>query len=150
MTFYALMIKHCSIFTILIYSLVIGQSFGAEQKLPDDFRTTQEILNRAPDETKCSTTLFANALAKNAGAVTEYDDEETIQSWIYGNFYDADVLRNVLKCPEFRNADETAHIKLQPIKYVFPGGREIVINYETQPKFCSNVSQVHQNERRMR
>ena len=99
-----------------------------------DFRTTEEILNRAPDSTPCATGIFTNALSANAGAVSEHDDEQVIQSWIYGVMSMPDVLQSVLACPEFQSLDETEHIKLQPIKYTFPGGREIVINYETQPK----------------
>ena len=99
-----------------------------------EFQTVEEILNRTPDSTPCATGIFTNVLSANAGAVSEHDDEQVIQSWIYGVMSMPDVLQSVLACPEFQSLDETEHIKLQSIKYTFPGGREIVINYETQPK----------------
>lgn len=99
-----------------------------------DFRTADENLNGIANETECATGVFANALAETAKNVSEYDDEQTIQQWIHQTFADPNVLSMVLECPEFATANDTDHIKMQPIQYVFPGGREIVINYETQPK----------------
>ena len=108
--------------------------FTLNARADGEFQSVDEILNRAPDNTPCATGVFANALSANAGNVSEYDDEQTIQTWIHGVMSAPVVLQSVLKCPEFQSLYETDHIKLQPIKYTFPGGREIVINYETQPK----------------
>ena len=99
----------------------------------NDFISADEILNRAPDDTPCATGVFSRALAESADNVSEYDDETVIQQWIYGVMSMPGVLQSVLECPEFQSLDETDHIKLQTIRYTFPGGREIVINYETQP-----------------
>lgn len=38
---------------------------------------------RAADDTRCATAVFANALATASGAVSEDDDEQTVQQWIY-------------------------------------------------------------------
>lgn len=84
--------------------------------------------------TECATAAFANALAATANTVSETDDEIVIQQWVQKTFADADVLRTVLACPEISGIDITETVKFLPIKYTFPGGREIVINYETQPK----------------
>lgn len=86
------------------------------------------------EATECATAAFANALAATANTVSETDDEIVIQQWVHKTFADANVLRTVLACPEISNIDITETIKFLPIKYTFPGGREIVINYETQPK----------------
>lgn len=87
-----------------------------------------------PDNTQCSTAAFANGLAANISQVSETDSEADIKQWIYQVFKDKTVLQAVLNCPEFSNIPDDETIKFLPITYTFPGGREIVINYETQPK----------------
>ena len=99
--------------------------------IPDIHRDT------AQPDTSCSTTVFANALAKTANTVDASDDETKIQQWIYQTFQNADVLRHVIVCPEFANASDDETIKLQTIQYTFPTGRNIKINYETQPKILN-------------
>ena len=99
-----------------------------------DFIPASELLTRTPDETQCATAAFANALRENAGAVSETDSETDIQKWIYQTFNNADVLRAVLSCPEIASRADDETITFLPITYTFPAGREIVVNYETQPK----------------
>ena len=100
----------------------------------DGFIPADEILNHAPNDTKCATALFANALAQTANTVSETDHETVIQQWIQTTFSSVSTLTAVLECPEFLEIPENETIRFLPIKYTFPGGREIVINYETQPK----------------
>lgn len=100
----------------------------------DDFVPTTELLQKTPDDTQCATAVFANALAYAATDVSETDHETVIQQWIYENFSNPDVLRAVLACPEISAAADNETIKFLPIEYTFPGGRQIVVNYETQPK----------------
>lgn len=99
-----------------------------------DFIPADVLLYSEPNDTECATKIFANALAKSATNISETDPEQVIQQWIYETFADANVLRAVLACPEFANLADDDTIKLMPIKYTFPSGREITINYETQPK----------------
>ena len=84
--------------------------------------------------TPCASQAFANALAQTADTVTEQDEPDAIKEWIYKTFYNHNTLSVVLKCPEISSVPETETIKFTPIKYTFPAGREIIINYETQPK----------------
>ena len=102
-----------------------------------DFVPISDINQSIPNDTECATAVFADALANNSAAVSETDEDIVIRQWIYQTFANPDVLRAVMKCPEFANAADDETITLQPIKYVFPGGREIVINYETQPKILT-------------
>ena len=102
-----------------------------------DFVPISDINQITPNDTECATAVFADALANNSAAVSETDEDIVIRQWIYQTFANPDVLRAVMKCPEFANAADNETITLQPIKYVFPGGREIVINYETQPKILA-------------
>ena len=99
-----------------------------------DFMTTDAILSHTPHDTECATGVFANALYETSGNVSETDSETTIRQWIYETFRDPDVLRDVLMCPEFAQIPDDETIHFLPIEYTFPGGRKIVINYETQPK----------------
>ncbi|MDO4423381.1 MAG: hypothetical protein Q4C08_01115 [Pseudomonadota bacterium] len=96
----------------------------------------------APADTKCATKIFADALAATASNVNETDDEATIQQWIAVTMADKDVLTRVLECPEIQAIDEEESIKLLPIIYKFPGGREIIVNYETQPKVFKQRIQI--------
>ena len=102
-----------------------------------DFVPISDINQITPNDTECATAVFADALANNSAAVSETDEDIVIRQWIYQTFANPDVLRAVMQCPEFANAADDETITLQPIKYVFPGGREIVINYETQPKILA-------------
>ncbi len=84
--------------------------------------------------TECATQVFADALAATANTVNETDHETTIQAWIYQTFALPNVLQSVLDCPEIANIPDDETVTFIPIQYTFPNGREIVVNYETQPK----------------
>ncbi len=84
--------------------------------------------------TECASRAFADALARTANTALETAHETDIQTWIYQTFALPDVLNTVLACPEITGAADDETIKFTPIQYIFPGGREIVVNYETQPK----------------
>lgn len=85
-------------------------------------------------DTQCASRVFADALAQTANTVNEYAHETEIQTWIYQTFALPDVLNTVLACPEIAGIADDETIKFPPIQYIFPGGREIVVNYETQPR----------------
>lgn len=85
-------------------------------------------------DTPCASRVFADALAQTANTVNEYAHETEIQTWIYQTFALPDVLNTVLACPEIAGVADDETIKFTPIQYIFPGGREIVVNYETQPR----------------
>lgn len=99
-----------------------------------DINTTIDLLSRPKAvDTSCVTAEFNNALIENAYMVSEDDDRDTIRNWIYDILQSPEVLGSVMTCPEIIDSEETATL-FMPIKYTFPGGREITINYETQPK----------------
>lgn len=85
-------------------------------------------------QTPCASQVFANALAQSASNVRESDSEEIIQQWIYAAFTDKTILEQVLTCPELSAITDEDTIKFDTVYYTFPMGREIVVNYETQPK----------------
>ena len=85
-------------------------------------------------QTPCASRVFADALAQTANTVLETAHETDIQTWIYQTFALPDVLNSVLACPEIASVPDDEIIKFTPIQYIFPGGREIVVNYETQPR----------------
>ena len=86
------------------------------------------------NDTQCATSIFADALANSANTVSESDDTQIIQQWIYDTFQNPETLQAVLACPEIAALADDETVQFLPIQYTFPGGREIVINYETQPK----------------
>ncbi len=114
-------------FTFFLFLLCFECSFAAYTENNEQFKIQ-------PDDTQCSTAAFANGLSSNINQVSETDSETTIKQWIYQVFKDKNVLQAVLSCPEFSNIADDETVKFLPITYTFPGGREIVINYETQPK----------------
>lgn len=98
------------------------------------FASIDELLHTETADTQCATKAFADALAATVSGISETAPETEVQQWIYTTFSKPEVLQQVLACPEIANADETESIKFIPIEYTFPGGRKIVVNYETQPK----------------
>ncbi len=84
--------------------------------------------------TECASRIFGDALAQNADAVNESTHESEVKTWIIQTFSTPGVLKQVLECPEIANVPDGETIKFTPIQYNFPGGRIIVVNYETQPK----------------
>lgn len=88
--------------------------------------------------TPCATGIFENALSQTANTVSESDTEEVIEQWIQTNLSDINNIKQVLACPEFTNAEPADVIEFEPIIYTFPMGREIVINYATQPNILQH------------
>lgn len=100
-----------------------------------EFRTTDEILRSVPtDDTTCATQVYADALANAADIISENDSEDLVREWVYSVFQDPEVLVEVMSCPEVMEVEEDTTIKFQPISYTFPNGRQIIVNYQTQPK----------------
>ena len=99
-----------------------------------DINTTAELLNiTGRVNSECATAEFNNALRENAYMVSEDDDRDVIREWVYDILQSPEALGAVLSCPEIADADELDTV-FMPIKYTFPGGRTIDINYETQVK----------------
>ena len=119
--------------TVSLFAILFSLNAFAEEGVQLS-PTAEEILYGEPANTQCATSVFANALKKNASAVSEEDDEQTIQQWIYGVFADPDVLTEVLACPEMQYFADDESVRFMPIQYIFPNGRQITINYETQPQ----------------
>ncbi len=111
-------------------ALFIGKAFAVEridlQSDLNDITNTIDVL--------CASEALANAIYESADIVNESDSEQDVRSWIYDIFTAPETLSDVLSCPEIAEADDNDTIIFRPIKYVFPGGREIVINYQTQVK----------------
>lgn len=99
-----------------------------------DFVSASELLNREADDTVCSTGIFARALSDAANQISEDAHETEVQQWIQQTFSTKETLQAVLACPEFTGLADDDAIKFMPIEYNFPGGRQVIINYETQPK----------------
>lgn len=124
----------------IIAATILSSAHAAPIDVPDaqitndDFVTTDEILNRTPDDTKCATAAFADALAATADKIPADAHENVVQQWVHQTFANPDVLRRVLACPEIVATADDETIKFLPIEYTFAGGRTITVNYETQPK----------------
>lgn len=88
--------------------------------------------------TPCATNVFENALSQTANTVSESDTEEVIEQWIQSTLSNIDNIKKALACPEFSNAEPTDVIEFDPIKYTFPMGREISVNYATQPNILQH------------
>lgn len=118
------MIKHILFF--LLFPLTAFAAGGID--------TTAELLNiTTATNTECATAEFNNALIENSYMVNENDDRDTVRDWIYDILQSPEVLGAVLSCPEIADAEENTTL-FMPIKYTFPNGRTVEINYETQPK----------------
>ena len=104
----------------------------------DDNRimTAEEILDVARDEhpTPCATEIFSNALIANSDKIFRDSLEHEVRTWAQMTMNDADVLEQILKCPEVESVSDETTIVFTPVVYTFPNGRMITINYSTQPK----------------
>ena len=123
------MLKFCILCFLIIYPIA---SFSEESQIP-----TSTNLYQQSDEkitTDCPSEVFATTLYKTSDMVSETDSETKIQQWIYQTFRNKNVLEKVLACPEFTTLADEETISFSPIEYTFPEGRQIIINYETQPK----------------
>ena len=115
-------------YLFLLFPLTAFAAGGIEQ--------TSELLNAQNQQlnTTCVRNAFVNALQDNAHNISEDAPEAEVKQWIYDTFQSAETLGEVLACPEIVESDEMTTIRFMPIEYNFPNGRQIVVNYETQPK----------------
>ncbi len=90
------------------------------------------------DGATCATNVFADALSNAANEITPDASELDVRAWVAQTFKQPDVLKRVLACPGIRDKDEHETLSIGPIKYNFPGGRVITIDYEAQPKIFSD------------
>ena len=97
-------------------------------------QTATLLAANAPADTTCVRNAFVAALYDNADKIFGDAPESVVKQWIYDTIQSAETLGTVLACPEIINADETDTIRFLPIEYTFPNGRQIVVNYETQPR----------------
>ena len=93
-----------------------------------------DYLTVTPDNTKCATKIFEQALRDNVNVIESVDDADTteIDTWVHYAFAQPGVLRAILACPELQSRASDETIVFETVAYTFPNGREIKINYETQ------------------
>ena len=84
--------------------------------------------------TPCATKVFVDKIAESAQDADSFAEEYIVQEWIHNIFADKDTLAAVLACPEIASAPDDKTIAFTPIQFNFDNGRELIINYETQPK----------------
>lgn len=103
---------------------------------PNDSKTTEEILSEYQNAkpTNCASEIFSQALVDKSNEIHEMDEEDKVRAWAQLTMQSAEVLEQVLQCPEIKSIKEDTTIIFNPIVYTFPNGREITINYSTQPK----------------
>ena len=97
-------------------------------------QTAELLATNQPANTTCVRNAFMSALYDNADKIDEDAPEAEVKQWIYDTIQSAETLGEVLACPEIIDADENETIRFLPIEYNFPNGRQIIVNYETQPK----------------
>ena len=103
---------------------------------------TLDELRRIPDNTKCASDIFANALRetvdtlKNAGTPDEQNPQDAdgseIDTWVHLAFSMPSTLTQILECPEVKNIADDDTIVFETVSYTFPNGRTIDINYYWQ------------------
>lgn len=111
-------------------ALFIGNAVADETlELQQDLADVTNTL-----DVQCASAALADAVYRTADTVDESDSEQDVRNWIYDVFMEPETLSDILACPEIVDADDDVTITFNPIRYVFPKGREIVINYQTQVK----------------
>lgn len=120
-------------------SAEVMQSAPIEDPEQEILQKVEPLIQTPISETKCATDLFTNALKNSeTNATLQEASEIEIEQWIRETFANANLLQSVLQCPEFQNLADDDQIRFLPIVHQFPNGREITINYETQPKILKH------------
>ena len=94
-----------------------------------------EIFERKPDITPCARAIFERALSDTANIITDPNSADTpeIDTWVQYAFSQANVLSDLLNCPEVQSAEPDETIIFETASYTFPqNNRKIDVNYETQ------------------
>lgn len=107
---------------------------AAESGRSDDFIPVDELIKTIPNNTECASQVFADALREHSDEITDAANEIDTEMWVHVTMARPEVLTAALDCPELATANDYETITFMPIRYEFPSGRELVINYETQPK----------------
>ena len=92
------------------------------------------------DESKASTQNIPTDITPDLAKIDEWDKTlfvKKISDLLQSVFASADTLRTVMACPEIQSVADDDTIQFLPIEYTFPDGRQIIINYETQPKILA-------------
>ena len=128
-------------FKKILFSLFVLFAPFMAYAATDEVYTLDE-LRRIPDNTKCASDIFANALRetvdtlKNTGTPDEQLAQEAdgseIDTWVHLAFSMPSTLTQILECPEVKNIADDDTIVFETVSYTFPNGRTIDINYETQ------------------
>ncbi len=128
-------------FKKILFSLFVLFAPFMAYAATDEVYTLDE-LRRIPDNTKCASDIFTNALRetvdtlKNTGTPDEQLAQEAdgseIDTWVHLAFSMPSTLTQILECPEVKNIADDDTIVFETVSYTFPNGRTIDINYETQ------------------
>ena len=121
---------------VLFLSFFISPLFAQDFSAKPDFKTTEEILSEYHDATptKCASKIFSDALYAHADEISENDAEFVVRAWAHNTMTDANVLEQVIKCPEITSVADDTTIIFTPIFFTFGNGRNLQINYSTQPQ----------------
>ena len=128
------MIKKFIFFLMCLFALNV---YAEDTEInPYDSKTTEEILNEYQNAkpTNCAGKIFSQALIDKSNEINEMDEEDKVRAWAQITMQSEEVLEQILQCPEITSIKEDTTIIFNPIVYTFPNGREITINYSTQPK----------------
>ena len=125
--------------TFLIVVLCFSvKAYAVDQnKQPASHQTTEEILAIAHGEksTDCATKIFEKALKeKDTDPAMEDADEQAVRFWARETMQDANVLEQIIECPEIKSVEDDTTINFSGVNYTFENGRTITANYSTQPK----------------
>ncbi len=137
------MIKKLSLYLLFfLFSQIVVTVASADNETAK-FRTVEESLAKAHDytdiyKTECASKIFADALKSHSTEISQNDSETDVRMWAKKTMHSADVLRAVLQCPEIASKSDTETIIFTPVVYEFPNGRNITINYSTQPKILKH------------
>ena len=137
----------------IISFLFIFPAFADDFDAPvknSSYQTVDEMMTKHQNihPTDCSSKIFIEALEKGAEKIiqeNEYEDtieEDSLQIWARRVILDADVLKQIQKCPEVANISDTDTVIFSPVKYTFPWGQSVTVNYTTQPKVIKQKIQL--------
>ena len=127
--------KHVFFIGLLFIFSPFLSVMAAEPDSDFAFKSADEILDlyHEKNPTPCASKIFADALYANADQISPDTPEYLARAWAKEIIQSPKVLTDVLNCPELQISD-TKTVNFSPITYQFSNGRQMTINYATQPK----------------
>lgn len=108
---------------------------------------------RVADSTPCATAVFERGLANNIDEIKAADPQNMTEleaeHWVRRTLFKADILQEVLNCPEVASAPDDKEIKFETIKCTLPNGTVAQLNFNSTPQKLKQHAELNAKHERL-